>query len=152
VLANGERCSSTRIRAALAEGDVVSAATLLGKPYSITGYVRAGDKRGRTIGFPTTNILPVGIFTPALGVYAVRVTCGDEHIRGVANLGVRPTFGGQRVQLEIHLFDWKKDIYGERIKVDFVERIRAEQKFDGIDALKQQIAKDCDKAKSILGS
>jgi riboflavin kinase/FMN adenylyltransferase len=147
---SGERSSSTRIRALLAGGDMREAALLLGRPYSITGRVREGDKRGRLLGFPTLNILPAGIFTPATGVYAVRAKIGAMRVDGVANLGTRPTFKGTRLQLEVHLFDWKHDIYGERVEIAFIERIREEKKFDGLEALKKQIAEDSARARSIL--
>jgi len=146
----GERCSSTRVRDLMQQGKVEEVATLLGRPYRITAIVRGGDKRGRTLGFPTANLLPGRIFTPANGVYAVRAIIRGEQVNGVANLGVRPTFDGKRLQLEVHLFDWNQDIYSEHMEVVFVKQLRGEKKFDGIDALKAQIAKDCETAQAIL--
>jgi riboflavin kinase/FMN adenylyltransferase len=112
--------------------------------------VRLGDRRGRTLGFPTANLLPGRIFTPANGVYAVKATVRGHTINGVANLGVRPTFGGERLQLEVHLFDWQEDIYGEHMEVVFIQHLRGEKKFDGIEALKKQISEDCKQAQTIL--
>ncbi len=125
-------------------------ATLLCRPYSITGRVQTGDKRGRTIGFPTANILPHRIFLPASGVYAIRTNIDGKPVNGVANLGSRPTFAGTEMRLETHLFDWEGDLYGHRLEIQFIERIRSEQKFDGMDALKAQISRDCAAAKALL--
>jgi riboflavin kinase/FMN adenylyltransferase len=150
LLVGNERCSSTRIRTLLANGDVKEAAQLLGRPYSIISHVRSGDQRGRTLGFPTANIWPARVFTPLNGVYAVRANIHGAWVNGVANLGTRPTFNGQRLQLEVHLFDFNETIYGERMEVTFVDRIRDEKKFDGIEALTKQIAEDSMKAKIIL--
>ena len=150
VSVGGERCSSSRIRALLESGNVRCAQTLLGRPYSITGRVQSGDKRGRTIGFPTANIIPCRLFTPAAGVYAVQAHVRGQYIKGVANLGLRPTFGGTRLQLEVHLFDWQEDIYGESIRVEFMDFIRPERKFSGVDALKEQIKEDVLQARRLL--
>jgi len=150
LLVGGERCSSTRVREALSQGNMALTEMLLGRPYNITGIVREGDKRGRQLGFPTANILPGRIFTPAIGVYAIRAKVLRQQLNGVANFGVRPTFNGARLQLEVHLFDWNQDIYGEHMEVNFVEFIRPEKKFDGIEALKKQIAEDSEKAKNLL--
>jgi riboflavin kinase/FMN adenylyltransferase len=148
----GERCSSTLIRQLLEQSKVEEASTLLGRPYSITGIVRSGDKRGRELGFPTANLLPGRIFTPATGVYAVRVRVHGKLVNGVANLGMRPTFAGKRLRLETHLFDWNKDIYREHIEVIFVKHLRSEIKFEGIEGLKTQIAEDCRQAQIVLNS
>jgi len=150
VLEGRERCSSTRIRTLLNEGNVKEAAKLLGSPYSLINRVIEGDKRGRTIGFPTANMLPGDIFTPAKGVYAVRAEMRGQIMDGVANLGVRPTFGGERLQLEVHLFDWQENIYGERVRILFIERLRDEKKFSGVEALKAQIEADVAQARRIL--
>lgn len=151
VMVGIERCSSTRIRSLLTDGKVDDVSTILGRSYSITGIVRAGDKRGRTLGFPTVNIRPGRLFVPANGVYAVHVKVRGMLIKGVANLGIRPTFNeDNRLLLEVHLFDWDKEIYGEHIEVIFKKYIRPEMKFDGLEALKIQIADDCAAAKSIL--
>ncbi|HEU5048036.1 MAG TPA: bifunctional riboflavin kinase/FAD synthetase [Rickettsiales bacterium] len=152
VSVGSDRCSSTRIRALLAEGRVEEASSLLGRPYSITGIVRDGDKRGRQLGFPTANIRPGRIFTPENGVYAIRARIGGRLVDGVANLGVRPTFGENRLQLEVHLFDWEEEIYGEHMETYFIGQIRNERKFDGIEALKKQITDDCGQARIMLES
>ena len=148
--------SSTNIREHLVAGKPREAAKLLGRPWEIDGRVETGDKLGRTIGFPTANIDLADYLRPAAGVYAVRagVEEGSE-IRwydGAANLGWRPTVGGKDLRLEAHLFDFDGDLYGRRLRVAFVERLRPEQRFAGLDALKAQIAADCDKARQILAS
>jgi len=151
---DGEAYSSTRIREALEEGRVEDAAHMLGRPWFIEGRVLDGDKRGRTIGFPTANVALDEIVTPRLGVYAVavEVTDGDHAgtYKGVANLGKRPTFNKQDVLLEVNLFDFSGDIYGAHLRVSLVGFIRPEQKFDGLDALKAQIAADAEEARQRL--
>lgn len=151
VMADGDhKVSSTDIRKALKEGRPRDAAALLGHLWTVSGHVRGGDKRGRTIGFPTANISLHGCIEPALGVYAVKVRTPDgEHV-GVANFGRRPTFDKQDTLLEVHLFDFDGDLYGRTLDVSFVDFIRAEMKFAGLDALKAQIAADSEKARSIL--
>lgn len=157
LLDEGLPCSSTRIRAALDKGDLATASRLLGYPFAITGIVRHGDQRGRTIGFPTANIAPATTrhALPAKGVYAVRVGLrraqGMVWHAGVANLGRRPTFDGGRLLLEAHLFNVTLDLYGQRLDVVFLERIRDEMTFDGIEALKAQIGRDCLEARRING-
>ncbi len=142
------RVSSTRIREALANSDLSTAKTLLGRPYSVRGRVVHGAKMGRTIGFPTANVLLRRRVTPVNGVYAVDVLgLGDKPINGVANVGKRPTVGGTRVQLEVHLFDFEQTVYGHEVEVRFLHHIRSEQKFDSFDLLKEQIFKDCDTAR-----
>jgi riboflavin kinase/FMN adenylyltransferase len=150
VLSGGERCSSSSIRALLNEGRVRDAATLLGRPYSISGRVQQGERRGRLIGFPTANIVPAHLFTPANGVYAVRADANGQLCNGVANLGLRPTFGGKGIRLEVHLFDWTGDLYAKRMEVELLERIREERAFAGIEALKSQIEQDAMQARAIL--
>lgn len=143
--------SSSRVRELVAEGDMVGAAGVLGHPFRITGRVAHGDKRGRTIGFPTANIHIGQYIHPAFGVYAVRAGLPDgRQIDGVANLGMRPTFGGTAPRLEAHLFDFNEDIYGHRVSIGLLEMIRREKKFDGLDALKAQIADDCVSARTLL--
>jgi riboflavin kinase/FMN adenylyltransferase len=151
VIAEGDVVSSTRIRAALVAGDVALAARLLVRPHDVDGTVVRGDQRGRTIGVPTANLAPDPVLLPADGVYAVvgRELGTDEVLRGVANLGVRPTFGAGR-SIEAHFFDFDRDLYDRRVRVAFVARIRAEQKFGGIEALKAQIARDIDDARAAL--
>ncbi len=151
--ADGETYSSTRIREHLIGGKPGHAAALLGRPFEIEGLVQPGDQRGRTIGFPTANIELGEYVRPALGVYAVRVGLGEtavEWFDGVANLGNRPTVDGTRLLFEVHLFDFDRDIYGQLLRAALIEFIRPEQKFDGLDALKEQIAKDCAAAERIL--
>jgi len=152
--ATGAVYSSTRIRECLGTGDVRGAQAILGRPFSIEGRVARGDQRGRTIGFPTLNLHLGSVVRPSLGVYAVRVGI-DEGGRlnwrdGVANIGKRPTFGGEDVIVEAHLMDFDGDLYGRRIVVRLIEHIRAEKKFDGLDALRAQIAADTDQARRIL--
>lgn len=140
--------SSTRIRALIAEGRVAAAADLLGRPHRISGPVIHGEARGRTLEYPTANLAPpVGIVMPADGVYAVRANDRD----GVASLGVRPTFGhgGGRL-LEVHLFDFDKDLYGTMLDVDFVERLRGEERFESVDDLVTQMRRDTVAARRIL--
>ena len=145
---------SEEVRALLRAGKLREAAGRLGSPWEIAGEVTPGDRRGRTIGFPTAN-LPLGEdFVPALGVYAVRVLVdapGETVWRdGAANLGYRPTVGGTEVRLEVHLFDFEGDLYGRRLRVQLVDFLRGEKKFDGLEALKAQIAADCRRARSSL--
>lgn len=143
--------SSSRVREVLSDGDVAAAAEILGRPFSISGIVRTGDQLGRTIGFPTANVSLGQYIQPAFGVFAVRVTLADGRIiDGVANLGMRPTVGGTAPRLEVNLFDFDEDLYGQRIETALIARVRAEKKFDGLDALKAQIARDVDEARRLL--
>jgi riboflavin kinase/FMN adenylyltransferase len=152
----GEAYSSTRIREKLANGDPRGAAELLGHWWTVETHVMTGDRRGRTIGFPTANLALADHVQPALGVYAVRVEIEDGphkgNYDGVANFGKRPTFDKKDVILEVHLFDFDGDIYGHHIAVSFVDYLRPEQKFDGLDALKAQIGRDSDKARALLAA
>lgn len=148
----GDVVSSTRIRALLAAGDVRLAGELLGRCFAVSGGVVHGDERGRTLGFPTANLLPpAGEACPANGAYAVRVERenGTTHI-GVANVGSNPTFGGVERRIEAHLLDFSGDLYGERITVRFVERLRGEEKFPSAEALVGQIREDEKKARKIF--
>ena len=146
------KISSTRIREALREGKPDAAAALLGHNWTVEGRVEGGDKRGRTIGFPTANVSLEGYLEPALGVYAVRVEVGGKAYGGVANFGRRPTFDKKDVLLEVHIFDFNEDIYGQQIVVSFITYLRPEMKFTGLEALKAQIAKDSEKAREVLGT
>ncbi|BCW90293.1 Bifunctional riboflavin kinase/FMN adenylyltransferase [Alphaproteobacteria bacterium SO-S41] len=148
--AGDHKISSTDIRTALKEGRPRDAARLLGHPWTVSGHVLHGDKRGRTIGFPTANVSLKGYLEPALGVYAVRVSSGGATYGGVANFGRRPTFDKQDTLLEVHLFDFAGDLYGKQIDVAFVDFIRAERKFAGLDALKAQITADGEEARRLL--
>lgn len=136
---NARRVSSTRIRSALAYGNFTEAALMLGRPYSISGIVVHGAKRGREIGFPTANV-HIKHERPALtGVYAVKL----QGLNAVANLGVRPTISGvPKLLLEVHVLDFNGDLYGQHVHVEFMHKIRDEMKFESLDALKAQIAKD----------
>lgn len=148
---NEERISSTRIRKRLEAGDIQGANELLGASYQLSGRVRHGDKRGRTIGFPTLNMKVLDHIAPARGVYAVRVSgLSGESVNGVANLGARPTVNGTENRLETHLFDFAGDVYGKYICVELVEFIRVEKKFDDFGELKAQILKDAEQAREML--
>jgi len=154
----GEVYSSSIIRAHLREGRPGKAAELLGRPWEIEGRVEHGDRRGRTIGFPTANLSLGDYLRPAVGVYAVLAgrDPGVEHggetrwLAGVANFGRRPTVAGDDLRLEVHLFDFDGDLYGETLRVRLIDFLRPEKKFDGLDALRAQIALDCGRAREIL--
>jgi len=146
-----ERISSTRIRQALLEDRLDDASAMLGRPYQIRGRVAHGDKRGRTIGFPTANIRLARHASAVQGVYAVHMS--GEHglsANGVANVGRRPTVNGQQLQLEVHLFDFDGDLYGHQVCVEFKHKIRNEIRFDSFEELKQQIVKDSTQAKEFF--
>jgi riboflavin kinase/FMN adenylyltransferase len=146
-----ERISSTRIRELLAAGDFEQAWHLLGRPYRICGRVGHGDRRGRTIGFPTANISLHRRVSPLRGVYAVRVHgVSNAPWPGVANIGRRPTVAGTDERLEVHLFEFDGDLYGAHLQVEFLLRLRDEQRFDSFEALKAQIARDAESAHAWL--
>lgn len=145
-----EIISSTFIRSLLSQGNVRHANRLLGRRYRISGVVESGAQRGRTIGFPTANIRPdPRRALPADGVYAAVVALDGVERRAVANLGSRPTFKEGERLLEVHLLDTTADLYGKPLDVDFVERLRDTVRFDGIDALRAQIARDADAARTV---
>lgn len=150
----GPAYSSTLARERLMAGDPKSAAATLGRPWEIEGRVEHGDARGRHLGFPTANIALGEFMEPKLGVYAVMAADDSDEvprwIGGVANLGSRPTVGGTRVQLEVHLFDFAGDLYGKHLRVALMDFIRPEMKFNGLDALKTQIAVDSLAARRML--
>jgi riboflavin kinase/FMN adenylyltransferase len=148
-----ERVSSTRIRQALASGDLILARQLLGRFYRICGRVAHGDERGRTIGFPTANIDLHRKASPLRGVYAVQVYgLRASPLPGVANIGTRPTVTGDtRYLLEVHLFNFQRQIYGEHVQVEFHLKIRDERKFDSFQQLREQILKDAQEARDYLG-
>ena len=151
VTLDGERVSSSAVRRALAAGDMAHAARLLGRPYIIDGQVAHGDKIGRQLGFATANIRIKHNPLPMTGVFAVEVRgLGDQPLPGVANLGIRPTVGGTRPLLEVHLFDFDRDIYGAHLSVRFVHKLRNEQRFPNFDALKAQIAADAAAARAFF--
>ena len=147
----GEKVSSTRLRELLAAGDVRGARVLLGRQYALRGRVVVGDRRGRTLGFPTANLhLRRGLLLPRDGVYAVVAqTAGARHA-GVLNIGVRPTFGGRRRTVEVHVLDFAGDLYRTWLVVHVVERLRGERAFDGPDALKHAIAADVAHARDVV--
>ena len=148
------RVSSTRIREALQEGDLAVAEKLLGRPYRMSGRVAHGDKRGRKMGYPTANIHLHRAKVPLNGVYAVQLYGIDEEpVNGVANIGVRPTISGSdKALLEVHLFDFKRDIYGEHVQVYFLKKLREEQKFASLEQLIEQIHIDSAQAKSFFSA
>ncbi len=150
-LLDGERVSSTGVRAALGAGDLNAAGKLLGRTYRMSGRVAHGDKKGRTIGFPTANIHLHRIATPLRGVFAVELFgIEGEPLPGVANLGTRPTVGGMRTLLEVHLFDFDGDIYGHHVHVDFLLKLRDERRFDSFDQLTAQILRDAGQARAFF--
>ncbi|RTZ64397.1 MAG: bifunctional riboflavin kinase/FAD synthetase [Aquificaceae bacterium] len=145
---DNERVSSTLIRKKLSTGDIESSVKLLGKPYQLSGRVRHGDKRGRTIGFPTLNLRLPDFIAPAKGVYAVRINgLSGKTFNGVANIGTRPTVSGKEVRLETHVFDYDGNAYGKHVCIQLDKFLRPEQRFDSFDDLKAQILKDAEIAK-----
>lgn len=153
-LLEGEKVSSSGIRKSLLSGELDKANAWFGRCYHLRGIVGHGEKRGRTIGFPTANLqLEDRYVIPAKGVYAVKVFYRDEVLYGVMNVGVKPTFheGVTTPSFEVHLFDFASDIYGQALKVELVSYIRSERKFGSIDALIAQIGADAETAKGMLG-
>jgi riboflavin kinase/FMN adenylyltransferase len=151
VTVDGERVSSSGVREALAAGDMAHAARLLGRPYIIDGQVTRGQQLGRQWGFPTANLRIKHNPLPMTGVFAVEVSgLGPRPLPGVANLGIRPTVGGTRPLLEVHLFDFDRDIYDAHIAVRFVHKLRDERRFPDFDALKAQIAADAVAARAFF--
>lgn len=147
---DGIAYSSTFIREALKAGDVAAARQQLGRYWSISGTVFQGDQRGRQLGFPTANIDMAGYLIPAMGVYAIYAEYQGRMIKGIANIGKRPTIGTERIQLEAHLFDFSDDLYGQELIIHLIQFIRPEQKFVDLAALKSQISKDCENAQVVL--
>ena len=147
-----DRISSTRIRLSLAEGDFATAESCLGRPYQICGRVAHGNEKGRTIGFPTLNVNLHRRVSPLLGVFAVKVKgLEDQALPGVANVGTRPTLEGDPQQLlEVHLFNFDRQVYGEHVAVEFVERLRDEKKFASFADLQHQIELDADRARELF--
>lgn len=137
------RVSSTAIRAALAKGELAAAKAMLGRDFTISGRVANGQKLGRTINFPTANIGLKRLHSPLMGVFAVRVLgIANTPLNGVANVGIRPTVNGKKPRLEVHLFDFTGNLYGKQLEVQFLHKLRDEQTFDSLAALKQQIEQD----------
>jgi len=151
--ADGLKLSSSAVREALKAGDMARAAAILGRPFAIRGEVIHGDKRGRTIGVPTANIDLGDYMRPAYGVYATRTRLADGRVvDGVASLGVRPMYALETPLLEVWLFDFDEDLYGQTVETELVAWLRGEQRFDGLEALKVQIDADAKAARKILAS
>ncbi|HEV7968500.1 MAG TPA: bifunctional riboflavin kinase/FAD synthetase [Candidatus Acidoferrales bacterium] len=146
----GQIVSSTAIRALVASGDVAGAIPLLARAFSLTGEIRAGQGRGRTILFPTLNLAPEQELLPKLGVYATESAVGGKRYASVTNVGTRPTFNGTGVTVESHLFGFNENVTGGPMEVHFHARIRDEQKFSGADALRAQIARDIEAARKFF--
>jgi riboflavin kinase/FMN adenylyltransferase len=139
----GQRISSSRVRALLAEGRVNLARRMLGRPYGVEGRVVRGAERGRTLGFPTANLHPQNRVIPQGGVYVTATLIGDAWRRSVTNVGVRPTFErGAEPSVETYVLDWRGDLYGDVVRVRFLSRLRAEKKFNSVEELKRQIDAD----------
>ena len=169
VAVNGLVCSSTKVREFVLEGRVEAANMLLGRPFDLDGEVVQGAGRGRKLGWPTANLRTANELLPAVGVYAVRARLLPESsgaaspsIAGAANLGLNPTFrpdvaqaggsGRAPLSLEVHLLDFAQDLYGRRVRVEFVHRLREERRFPGVEALKEQIARDVAEVRRLLGA
>jgi riboflavin kinase / FMN adenylyltransferase len=148
----GQRVSSSAVRSALAAGDLARAEALLGRPYSISGRVVHGDKLGRALGFATANVQLRHNRPPLTGIYAVRVHgAGDKPRPGAASLGVRPTVTSSgKAVLEVHLLDFSGELYGSHLRVEFLHKIRDEEKYPDLETLRSQIARDCDAARALL--
>lgn len=148
--------SSSRIREALQAGDCATATRLLSRPFTVEGIVQHGDKNGRLLGYPTANIDMGNYLRPRYGIYAVKgrlpanSPSGGRVLSGAANIGIRPTFDPPKELLEPYFFDFNEDLYGQTIEVEFHAFLRGEAKFDSLDALKDQMAKDCDAARRVL--
>lgn len=150
VAEGGDVFSSTSIRLKIAEGNVRAAASDLGRPWRVKGTVVGGARRGTGMGFPTANVPLRPGTTLGHGIYAVRVTLDGQHLEGAAYLGTRPTFDDGAPVLEVFLFDFSGDIYGHEIEVSFIDRVRGDRKFSGVDELIAQMQADCAKAREIL--
>jgi riboflavin kinase / FMN adenylyltransferase len=155
VTVEGVVASSSRIREYLLEGRVSAARALLGRAFDLDGVVIRGAGRGRTLGWPTANVETPAEIRPGSGVYAVRMRLGASPTApwrgGAANVGSRPTFGGQDVSVEVHVLDWAGDLYGETVRVEFLERLRPEQRFGSVPELAAQIGRDVEAARAVVG-
>ncbi len=151
---DGDRVSSSLIRTALLAGDLDTAARFLGRPYSMSGRVISGQRLGRTLGYPTANIHPRRHSLPMSGIFAVRASGAalEGRMPGVANLGFRPTVGGGEALLEVHVFDFDGDLYGQRLQVDFVAKLRDEEHFASLDEMVVQMHADSARAREVLGA
>ena len=151
VVIDGREVSSTAVRMLLGTGNMHEVTRLLGRPYGVSGRVEKGFQRGRTIGFPTANLRPRTDLLLPNGVYAVTVDLDEKiSVPGVANVGMNPTFGNNRRTIEAHLFDFSADLYGQRLRVNFLEHIREERKFPSVPELVRQIQEDADRARALL--
>lgn len=148
----GEKFSSTGVRAALRDGHPEAAAAILGRPFAIEGVVRRGKQLGRTLGFPTANVLMGDYVAPKFGVYATRTRLSDgREIAGVSSLGVNPTTGEEEPRLEVWLFDFDEDLYGQVIETDLIAFLRPEEKFESVESLVAQVKRDEAAARAVLG-
>jgi riboflavin kinase / FMN adenylyltransferase len=149
---DGEIISSTHIRGLVAAGDVTAAARFLGAPFHMRGTVEHGDKRGRTLGFPTANLVPdARLVVPDHGIYACRAQVGGQTLVAAVNVGVRPTFKtGRGLLVEAYLLDFEGDVYGEELRLDFLERLRGERRFDSVEALIDQMSRDVEDTRRIV--
>lgn len=150
VILDGERVSSTRIRQALRDGNLSAAAAMLGRAYTVRGVVVKGNQLGRKLGYPTANIAVGGEQLPPNGVFAVSALVAGEERPGIANLGTRPTLAGERKLLEVHLFDFEGDLYGQDVEVRFGAHLRGEKKFAGLEELERQIGRDLERARALF--
>jgi riboflavin kinase/FMN adenylyltransferase len=152
VMLGDEMISSTAIRRHVLNGRLDRAVAMLGRPFSVLGTVEPGDRRGRELGFPTANLNPHNEVLPPDGVYAVRAVVGAEQFEGVVNIGIRPTFAGAQPGrvLEVHILDFARDLYGQDIEVLFLSKLRDEQRFESVEALKTQIVADIHNARNAL--
>jgi Fe-S cluster biogenesis protein NfuA len=148
---DGAPVSSSRVRNALLAGNAGEAARLMGRYYRIHGTVGVGQRRGRTLGFPTANLQDVETLVPADGVYAVRVKWNNTDRVGAANIGPNPTFGETARKVEVHVMDFDGDLYGQRLTVEFIRRLRGTRPFAGPDALRAQLMQDIDQARIVAG-
>ena len=150
---DGEMVSSTAVREALAGGDLKRVCNLLGRPFSLHGEVIRGESRGTKLDYPTANLeIEPAQALPAEGVYATWAYVGGRAHESVTNIGRRPTFGGGKSVVEVYILDYRGNLYGQELKIDIIERLRSEKQFDSIEALRQQIAKDIEQARAVLGS
>ena len=150
VVIDGGEASSSRARTSLLRGDIEEAAKVLGRPYRLHGTTAVGQRRGRTLGFPTANLDPLQNLAPGNGVYAVRVGVGDALWPGAANVGPNPTFGEDARKVEVHLIGFRGDLYGQALAADFIRRLRDTRPFNGADDLIQQLRRDVEQARQAL--
>ena len=153
MMLHGEVVSSTAIRHALSRGDMMAVSRLLGRRFTLAGEVSRGDERGKTLGFPTANLIPEPEQAlPADGVYATRAFLNETAYQSVTNIGIRPTFGGGRRLVEVHLLDFEGELYGQKLQIELVERLRGEARFSSAEELKAQIRRDVEQARALLAS